>query len=251
MIRISLIVLCLTGCIPLEREAEDLTAHAAATLAAHTSGLFGMAPIVPDEPESDECENCGGSGKVGDGRVFVECPVCDGTGKKTDKPPVKPVAPVEPVVPDEPNLPEPVKEVKYIKSTIQMYSRPGCPSCVQWKNKEAPKLKRAGWVVPKAIVDQYKAVPYFDIMLPGKKAIRHNGYLTMDQLRAYMGLQVVRVKTTGSYVPRWQNNDGLIFEEHARIYHKIDTTGLTYEQIARMRDADHDRYGPYHSRIRR
>ena len=33
------------------------------------------------EPSGDICDNCNGTGKVGDGRVFVECAACDGTGK--------------------------------------------------------------------------------------------------------------------------------------------------------------------------
>ena len=36
-------------------------------------------------PSSDICENCSGTGRLGDGTVSVECPVCEGTGK-----PVKP-----------------------------------------------------------------------------------------------------------------------------------------------------------------
>lgn len=33
-------------------------------------------------PASDQCENCGGTGTLGDGRIKVKCPACDGTGKK-------------------------------------------------------------------------------------------------------------------------------------------------------------------------
>ena len=33
-------------------------------------------------PVGDTCDNCGGSGRVGDGTVSVECAACDGTGKK-------------------------------------------------------------------------------------------------------------------------------------------------------------------------
>ena len=33
-------------------------------------------------PASDECENCNGTGKVGDGRIMSTCQVCKGTGKK-------------------------------------------------------------------------------------------------------------------------------------------------------------------------
>lgn len=32
-------------------------------------------------PDKKVCENCRGTGKVGDGRVSVVCPVCKGTGK--------------------------------------------------------------------------------------------------------------------------------------------------------------------------
>lgn len=34
------------------------------------------------DPSGDTCDNCGGSGRVGDGTVSVECAACDGTGKK-------------------------------------------------------------------------------------------------------------------------------------------------------------------------
>ena len=34
-----------------------------------------------NSPSNDICENCGGTGLLGDGTVSVECPVCDGTGK--------------------------------------------------------------------------------------------------------------------------------------------------------------------------
>jgi DnaJ-class molecular chaperone len=33
-------------------------------------------------PASDKCENCNGTGKIGDGRIVMTCPVCGGTGKK-------------------------------------------------------------------------------------------------------------------------------------------------------------------------
>lgn len=44
----------------------------------------------PPTPSGDACDNCNGSGKVGDGTVFVTCPVCDGTGKKTTANPPRP-----------------------------------------------------------------------------------------------------------------------------------------------------------------
>jgi DnaJ-class molecular chaperone len=33
-------------------------------------------------PASDKCTNCNGTGKIGDGRIVMQCPVCKGTGKK-------------------------------------------------------------------------------------------------------------------------------------------------------------------------
>ena len=37
--------------------------------------------IYPDESNSDVCEDCDGTGKVGDGRIFTECLNCGGDGK--------------------------------------------------------------------------------------------------------------------------------------------------------------------------
>jgi DnaJ-class molecular chaperone len=40
-----------------------------------------MAPA----PKSDTCDNCDGTGKIGDGRIVMTCPVCKGTGKAVAK----------------------------------------------------------------------------------------------------------------------------------------------------------------------
>lgn len=39
-------------------------------------------PAPKPSPGPKKCENCNGTGKVGDGRVFVPCPVCGGDGVK-------------------------------------------------------------------------------------------------------------------------------------------------------------------------
>jgi predicted RNA-binding Zn-ribbon protein involved in translation (DUF1610 family) len=33
------------------------------------------------ESKAEVCENCRGTGKIGDGRVIYDCPVCGGDGK--------------------------------------------------------------------------------------------------------------------------------------------------------------------------
>jgi DnaJ-class molecular chaperone len=37
---------------------------------------------IAPTPASDKCDNCDGTGKIGDGRIVLPCPVCKGTGKK-------------------------------------------------------------------------------------------------------------------------------------------------------------------------
>lgn len=57
--------------------------------AASLAGQDGPAPT----PKGDECENCNGTGKVGDGRTMLTCTVCDGTGKIKKETPVPAVVP--------------------------------------------------------------------------------------------------------------------------------------------------------------
>lgn len=42
-------------------------------------------PPTPAPAPAGVCENCNGTGKLGDGTVFVICPVCKGTGKTPAK----------------------------------------------------------------------------------------------------------------------------------------------------------------------
>lgn len=68
---------------------------AAATTLAMTLAVSGGSAPVPDDDKSDVCPNCDGTGKVGDGRVFVTCQACGGTGKKkrNDGPEITAIAP--------------------------------------------------------------------------------------------------------------------------------------------------------------
>jgi hypothetical protein len=71
-----------------------ITALAAGEFQSLAAGIIAMysrpvtpAPTPGPTPKpSTVCDNCNGTGKLGDGTVFVKCPVCDGTGKKVQAP---------------------------------------------------------------------------------------------------------------------------------------------------------------------
>lgn len=56
--------------------------------------------IYPDESNSDVCEDCDGTGKVGDGRIFTECLNCGGDGKIDESDRKEDVAVVETPTPE-------------------------------------------------------------------------------------------------------------------------------------------------------
>ena len=67
------------------------------------SGKPGPAPTPTPAP--GKCENCNGTGKLGDGTITVPCPVCGGDGRTDNDPPkIEPVpVPAElPVTPPKP-----------------------------------------------------------------------------------------------------------------------------------------------------
>ena len=57
-------------------------ASLSADLACETARMLVYQAAGPAKPVSDACDNCNGTGKVGDGRIVMTCPVCKGTGKK-------------------------------------------------------------------------------------------------------------------------------------------------------------------------
>jgi DnaJ-class molecular chaperone len=75
-------VLVTCGCAqpPLHTGDAAITADLACETAHMLIGLKNAPPPAP-APVSDKCENCNGTGRVGDGRVSVTCPVCKGSGK--------------------------------------------------------------------------------------------------------------------------------------------------------------------------
>ena len=48
-------------------------------------GVVSSQKATPPNPDSDICSNCGGDGELGDGTTVITCPVCDGTGRITQK----------------------------------------------------------------------------------------------------------------------------------------------------------------------
>ena len=65
------------GCVAFPRGESGLQPFAAAAgrYSLMESGTASPAP-------AGRCENCRGAGKIGDGKVFVVCPICKGTGKQ-------------------------------------------------------------------------------------------------------------------------------------------------------------------------
>lgn len=72
-------VVVLVGCVATLPGDDSLTADIAAETARMVVQLRQQ---IPPTPASDKCENCEGTGKLGDGRIVTVCPICKGTGKK-------------------------------------------------------------------------------------------------------------------------------------------------------------------------
>lgn len=76
-----LLCLCvvLFGCVASLPEDHTLSAD----IACETARLVvQMRREIAPTPVSNACENCDGTGKIGDGKIVMTCPVCRGTGKK-------------------------------------------------------------------------------------------------------------------------------------------------------------------------
>lgn len=72
---------------------QFLPALAVAIAVAETEGGSSPAPAPTPSP-GGRCDNCDGTGRLGDGTVSVPCPVCGGDGK-IDSQPAAPVAPCD------------------------------------------------------------------------------------------------------------------------------------------------------------
>lgn len=124
-------------------------------------GSPSPSPGPSPTPTDDKCENCNGTGKLGDTRVALDCPVCDGTGKRTTDEPTEPVA-------------------KQSHAVIQMASLPGCEPCERWWRDERPKYERQGWRVTRiGIADTgFTVAPSFVLMNGETEIGRHQGWMS-------------------------------------------------------------------------
>ena len=77
--RYLVLLVLVAGCVVASMPPDDgLTAD----LACETARMVvQMRQEIAPTPVTDECENCHGTGILGDGKIATKCPVCDGTGK--------------------------------------------------------------------------------------------------------------------------------------------------------------------------
>lgn len=62
------------------RDAKAIACGVLATATLDVPPTPGPAP--KPNPGPQKCENCNGKGRVGDGRITIDCPVCGGDGVK-------------------------------------------------------------------------------------------------------------------------------------------------------------------------
>lgn len=89
--RHALLLAFFVGCV--NAAAVD-RADIVADLACETARMaVGLSQEMAPAPASDKCDNCDGTGKIGDGRIVMTCPECKGTGKRAKSVLAKPNCP--------------------------------------------------------------------------------------------------------------------------------------------------------------
>jgi len=72
-------VIASIGCVASLPDDPSISADLAVETARMVIASRGIPPLPP--PDAGKCENCNGTGKIGDGRIVMTCPECGGTGK--------------------------------------------------------------------------------------------------------------------------------------------------------------------------
>lgn len=121
----------------------------------------------PTPNPGGKCDNCNGTGKVGDGRVSTICRDCNGTGVINATP-----------------TPEPAPPPAAKRGTILIFCRPGCVYCDKWVAQVKPQLVET-WTIDEK-KDPEGPVPHFEIRT-GSRVILHQGYLSIEQLNDIVG----------------------------------------------------------------
>ena len=78
---IALLVVAM-GCVASIPEDPGLSADFAAETARMVLVMRQGMPPLPTPSGPTRCDNCNGTGKIGDGRVVMTCPECNGEGVK-------------------------------------------------------------------------------------------------------------------------------------------------------------------------
>lgn len=140
------------------------------------SVAVGVADSTSTTPEpaptpKGECENCGGTGKVGDGTVFVPCAVCGGDGKIESEPVVK-----TPLV--EKVLPKPAKvqpKEPEVQKKPSEAAKPTMPFDGQLSPRGQWKWSQAQWA-------------WIPVPQPGPKWLQNGRSATVDHLVRVHGM---------------------------------------------------------------
>lgn len=78
--RYLICLLLVSGCVMASLPPDD---GVSADLACETARMVvQLRHEIAPTPASDACDNCNGTGVIGDGTIAHKCPACNGTGKK-------------------------------------------------------------------------------------------------------------------------------------------------------------------------
>lgn len=164
-----LLLLTSTGCRMIDQEKTLPIAAKSVAITAY-SIVAALQTAAPDEPASDECINCNGTGKIGDGRIVKTCQVCNGTGKKKVSEVAASEAAAEAVEvapkkesevnhdevkkPNEVSLPVKLKRVT-------VFIQPNSQPCDEWLAKEQERWQANGFEIVVKVCPGGMEVPWF------------------------------------------------------------------------------------------